>query len=248
MKIRTKLGIFPIALGTILIVLQLIILIISGSTIKNQVGNHLLTTAQSRANNIETVLQDYKNYIQTLAVGIPFTNVVDPQIDYIQKMTECNLRIERTIESNTDISRIRILNKNGIIIASSHEDIGFDLSTDSLFLKGNESVYIDEIHRSSYTKNLVLSISTPIFVRDIFSGVLIINFDMEKRLYEILINRTGLGKTGIIYLVNKDSYILNASSFVDGTISEKKMNSEQIDLFLLEHIGEALSPKMRFYR
>ncbi|MCK5341800.1 MAG: HAMP domain-containing protein, partial [Candidatus Heimdallarchaeota archaeon] len=121
---------------------------------------------------------------------------------------------------------------------------GFDLSTDSIFIKGNEGTYIGKIHRSLYTDNLVLSISTPILVRDIFSGILIINFDMEKRLYEILINRTGLGETGIIYLVNKDGYMINPSSFTDKTLSEKKMSSEQINLFLLEHIEEGLLPEM----
>ena len=206
MKIGTKLRILPFTLAITLIVSFFVILIFSNNTIKNQIGNHLLTTAQSRANNIIIVIQDYKNLIQTLAVGIPFTNVVDPQIDYTKKINECNLRIERTIETNPAISRIRILDKNGIVIASSHEDIGFDLSKDSIFIKGKESTYIGEIHKSVYTGFLVLSISTPIFVRDIFSGVSIINFDMDKRFYEILTDRTGLGETGSIYLINGSSH------------------------------------------
>jgi len=74
MKIRTKLSIFPIALTVMLIVSLLIILIISNSTIKNQIGNHLQTTAQSRAHNIETLLNDDKDIVQILAAGIPFSN------------------------------------------------------------------------------------------------------------------------------------------------------------------------------
>ena len=234
MKISTKLTIFPVALAIMLIVSLFSILIISNSAIRKQFGNHLLTTAQSRAHHVETLLHNYKATVQILAEGIPFTNVVDPQIDYTRKMTECNLRIKRTIETYPDISRIRILNINGIVIASGHEDIGFDLSEEAVFIKGNESTYIGEIHKSEYTGNFVLSVSAPIFVRNTFSGVLIINFDVEKQLNEILTDRTGLGETGEIFLVNKDSFIITPSRFVDDAILDKKQNTGRINLSILE--------------
>ncbi|MCG3223615.1 MAG: cache domain-containing protein, partial [Candidatus Heimdallarchaeota archaeon] len=152
MKIRTKLGIFPITLAIIMLTVSLLItLIISNGAIRDQVGNHLLTTAQSRAHNIETLLNDYRETVQVLVVGIPFTNVLDPTIDYTKRMKECNLRIKRTIEVNPDISRIRILDTNGIVICSSHEDVGFDQSADEIFLKGKENICIREIHKSEYT-------------------------------------------------------------------------------------------------
>ncbi|MCK4700119.1 MAG: HAMP domain-containing protein, partial [Bacteroidales bacterium] len=246
MKIQTKLGIFPITLAIIMLIVSLLVtLIISNSAIKNHVGNQLLTTAQSRVHNIETLLNDCKNVVRLLAVGIPFTNVLDPQIDYTRKITECNLRIKRTIDIIPYINRIRILNKNGIVIASSNENIGFDQSEKTFFIKGRESTYIGEFHKSVYTGNLVLSISTPIYVRDIFAGVLVVNFDVENKLFEIMVNRIGLGKTGEIYLVNKDGYIITPSGvFDDATILETKTNTEQVNLCILEHIGEGFLPEM----
>jgi len=244
MKIRTKLGVFPIALAIMLIVSLLITIIISKNIVQKQVGNHLLTTAQSRAHNIETLLNDDKKTVRILSVGIPFTNGLDPTIDYTKRMTECNLRIKRTIEIDPDISRIRVLNKNGIVIASSHEDVGFDQSAEEIFLKGKDNVYIGEIHKSEYTGNLVFSISAPIFVRDIFSGVLIVNFDIEKQLCEIVTDRTGLGKTGEIYLVNKDGYRITPSIFIDDAIFKIKISTEQVNLFLTEHMEEGLPEKM----
>ena len=92
MKIRTRFVIFPGTLAAILIVSLFINLKIPNSAIKKQVGNHLLTTAQSRANHVETLLHSYKEAVQLLAVGIPFTNVLDPQIDHTIRITECNLR------------------------------------------------------------------------------------------------------------------------------------------------------------
>ncbi|MEA3358259.1 MAG: cache domain-containing protein [Thermodesulfobacteriota bacterium] len=244
MKIRTKLGIFPVALSIITIALLFITLIISTNIIRSQVGKHLLTTAQSRAHDIETLLNDYKETVDILRVGIPFTNVLDPQIDYTRRMTECNLRIDRTVKINSGISRIKILDKNGIVIASSHQDIGLDLSEEAIFIKGNENAYIGEIHKSVYTGNLVISLSAPIFIRDIFSGVLIINFYMAEKLFEILSNVIGLGETGEMYLVNRDGYLITPSRFIDGAILETKIKTEQVNLFLSEHLEKGLPKYM----
>ena len=244
MKIRTKLGIIPIIFTIILIVALFITQKISHRTIRSQVGNHLLTTAQSRAHNLETLLNDYKEIVQILAVGIPFTNVLDPTIDYEERMAECDLRIKRSIEINPHISRIRILDKNGIVICSSHNDVGFDQSTENIFLKGKENVYFGKIHRSEYTKNLVLCISAPIFVRDKLSGIVIINFDVDKKFYEIVTDKTGLGKTGEIYLINKEGYIITPSRFMDNIILHTKINTEQVNSFISEHIEKDIISEM----
>ena len=240
MKIRTKLGIFPIILAIILVVSLFITLIVSHSTVRNQVGDHLLTTAQSRAEHIKTLLHNYKETVQVLAAGIPFTNVLDLTIDYAERMTECDLRIKRTIEIDPYISRIRILNKNGIVISSSHKDVGFDISEESIFIKGKDGVHVGEIHRSKYTGNLVLNISVPIFVRDKFTGVLIVNIDVENQLYEITTDKTGLGKTGEIYLIDKEGYIITPSRFIDDAILKIKINTEQVNQYFSEHIEKGL--------
>ena len=242
MKIRTKLSMFPIVLAIFLIVAFLITLIISRSTIRNQVGNHLLTTAQSRAEHIETLLHNYKEIVQILAVGIPFTNVLDPtiDIDYEERMMECDLIIQRTVEIDPNISRIGILNKNGIVINSCHEDIGSDLSEDTIYINGKEGVHVGVIHKSEYTENLAISISAPIFVRDKFSGVLVVNFDAGKQLYKITTDKTGLGKTGEIYLINKEGYIITPSRFIDDAILKKTINTEQANQYFSEHIKKGL--------
>lgn len=244
MKTRIKLGIFPISLTIILLVSLLITILISKTIILKHVGRHLQTTAHSRAHNIETLLNDDKVIVQVLAGGIPFTNVLDPQIDYIERMAACNLRIKRTIEIDPDISRIRVLNKNGIVISSSHEDIGFDLSKETIFIKGNKDVYIGEVYKSEYTGNFVFSVSAPIYLRDTFSGVLIINFDLETKLYEILTNRTGLGKTGKIFLLDNKGYLLSPIGSGDFKILETKINSEQLNIYFAEHLEKGLPVKI----
>ena len=44
------------------------------------------------------------------------------------------------IESYEEISQIRVLNKEGIIVTSSLEDTGIDKNAHEIFLKGKERV------------------------------------------------------------------------------------------------------------
>jgi len=52
----------------------------------------------------------------------------------------------------------------------------------------------------------------------------------------MLTDSTGLGKTGEIYLVNKDGYLLSPSRFTDDVILETKINTKQVNLFLSEYL------------
>ncbi len=224
MKIQIKifLVIFLLILitGTINIVISRIIAM---NIIKEGICNSLETIAESRANHIKTIINEYKQTVEMLAIGIPFTNALDLSKDYTKRIEEANIRINRTIDNQNKISRIRILDKNGIVIVSSDNDIGLDMSTNETFLRGKENTYIGDVHFSKFTDNLVMniaspivsSIASPLLVNGELLGVLIINFNVEKELFEIITDETGLQKTGEIYLVNKDGYMITPSRFID---------------------------------
>ena len=226
MNIRTKF--LAVMLSLVLITGMATILIgrtVSTNIIEEQVGNYLETTAQSRAHHIETVVREYRQETGTLAVGISFRNVVDKSKNHTECIEIANLRINSTIESYEYISRIRILDKSGIIIASSHADVGSDKSTSGIFLKGREEIYVGDIHTSLFTGNNVMSAAAPIMVDGKFSGVLIINFDVEE-IFEILTDRTGLGETGEIFIVNRDGYMITPSRFINDTLPKQDVDPE----------------------
>ncbi|MDP8202467.1 MAG: histidine kinase dimerization/phosphoacceptor domain -containing protein [Candidatus Tenebribacter burtonii] len=246
MKIRTKLGIIPITIAVTMLITALVtILMITQDIIYKQTENQLLTASQYSANNIKMLLNDYKKYAQQLTIESFFTNVLDLTIDQAERLTECNLKIKRTIDAENTVSRIRVLNIDGIVIASSHEDVGFDQSAKEIFLKGKKSVYIGDIHKSEYTGNLVFSISAPIFIEDIFSGVLIVNFDAQKHLFNIVTNKIGLGETGETYLVNKDNFLITPSRFVDDVIFKTKINAKQTTISFSEYSKNVLPENMK---
>ena len=210
---------------------------ISTNTMKDHIYAHLETTAQSRASHIETILEDYRQNTEMLATGNPFRDIVDPTKNYTERINQVNRRIDSTIESNKAILGIRVLDKNGIIIASNCNDTDGDKSNHELFLKGKEGTYIGEIHLSEFTSNIVISISSPIFVNDMFSGVLVVTFDAEYDIFRVMNDHTGLGDTGKSYIVNKDGYMITPSRFEEDAVLKQKVNSEQYRLCVNEHIN-----------
>jgi len=230
MKIQRKFQIIALSLLTaISITCILISRNISTNIIKQQITNNLINTAQSRAKHIETLLDEYEVITKMIAAGISFRNAVDKNINAAQRIEMVNQRIKTIIESNKEISRIKVLDKEGIIIASSHEVTGMDKSTHEIFLKGREGVFIGDLHLSSFTHKYVLSISAPILLNNQFAGVLVINFDANKELFKITTNSTGLGESGEVYLVNKDSYMITPSRFIDDVILKQKVDLKHLE-------------------
>jgi diguanylate cyclase (GGDEF)-like protein/PAS domain S-box-containing protein len=201
---------------------------ISTNIIKQQITNNLINTTQSRANHIETLLGEYKGLTKTLATGIAFRDALNENVLRAQRIDEVNQRIKTIIETHEEISRVSILDKEGIIIASSREGTGIDKSTLEIFLKGREGVFIGDLHLSLFTNKYVLSISAPILLNKQFAGVLVINFDAYEELFKITTDRTGLGETGEVYLINKDGYMITPSRFIDEVLLKQKIDLEYI--------------------
>jgi PAS domain S-box-containing protein len=232
MKIQRKFQIIALLLLTaVSISCILISRNISTNIIKQQITNNLINTTQSRAKHIETLLGQYEELTKMVATGVAFRDAVDESIDYNRRIEKVNQRIKTIIETHEEMSRIRVLGKEGIIIASSHEDTAIDKNTHEIFLMGKERIFIGDLHLSSFTHKYVLSISTPILLNNQFAGVLVINFDTDKELFKITTDSAGLGETGEVYLVNKDGYMITPSRFIDDVILKQKI--------VLTHIREA---------
>ncbi len=203
-----------------------------------QVYSHLESVAQSRGSHINTLLENFKGETKMISTGNVFREIADESIDYDKRIVSLNKRINLIIASNEDIERIRALDKNGKIIASSHDEEGLDKSNSDIFLNGKEGIYIEELHVSNFTGNFVLSIAHPIFLENEFAGVLIVNFHNQK-LNEIVLDKTGLSETGETYLVNDEGYAISPLLFVEGAILEWKVDSiNSRNCFLHEHEPE----------
>ena len=201
--------------------------------IVNFENNALIAMAMSRAKHVETLLNNYKGITARMATGNPFRDVVDESVAYDLRMEQVNRRIKAIVDSNSVISRIRVLNKEGAVIASSHSGLGADKSFYEIFLKGKEDVYIRDIHISDYTKNKVISVAAPILLKEKFAGVIIVNFNVGE-LYDIVTNRTGLEESIEVYIVNKDNFIVTPSRFKENTFLTQKIDTINLKYCLNE--------------
>ncbi len=229
MKIQTKMT--SIVLMVILIMGATVITItalVSQNMIKQEISNRLENVAASRAHNIETLLNEERELVKMLANDQALIKAVTTK-----NGVSANERINSLIPVYDNISIIRILDKQGNVVASSHLDIGIDIKGNAeIFAHGKESIYIRDIHISTMTGTIVFSISAPILVNGEFAGIVITNIEAETDLYKITTDRTGLGKTGEIYLINKAGYMIAPSwfvkdRFVENTFLKQKVNSPE---------------------
>ena len=226
MKIHTKN--FLITLLFVMVT-GMTIIVVNHITTRNMtedyVCDHLSAVAESRVSHIRTILTIYGNVARMMAAGNPFRDVVDRNKNRDQTLTQSDRRIKSIIESHNVISRIRVLDKYGMVIASSHADVGLNKSNNNIFLKGRKGIWSGDPHISLFTKNIVISTASPILVNNELSGVLIINYDMEKELFKVTTDRAGMGETGEIYLVNKDGYMITPSRFLNDTFLKQKIDT-----------------------
>jgi len=219
----------------ILIIILILVILVGASSIltsrfiatniiKHQISENLLMTTQSRAKHIETILNQYINLTKTLASGNPIRDMLNDNIEKNWRTEQAKRRIESIINSHPEISRIRILNKGGIIIASSHDDTGEDRSDEEIYLIGKQNVFIKDLHISNFTQKYVLSIAAPISTDEQFSGILVVNFDADKELFQITTARFSSKETGETYLVNKNDYMISPSRFIEDVILKQKID------------------------
>ncbi len=105
-------------------------------------------------------------------------------------------------------------------ISTSVSSEGMDKTGDPYFeapLKNN-SLYIKDIYYSNSSLENTMTFSVPLHAsgqsnKEII-GIIVARVDLQNSLYKLLLNRTGLGKTGETLLVNKDVVALNELRWV----------------------------------
>jgi len=228
MKIQTKISsiIFSLILATGIVTI-ITIAFVSKKMIEAEVYAHLENIAISRASHVETLFIEHQDVVEILAIESTFIEaVIHP--NKTKSVALLQQRIKHIAQVDDHISRIRVLDKNGDVIASTHSHIGIDIKGNAdIFAHGKAGIYIRDIQISIMTGTKIFSISAPIIVKGEFLGIVILNIEVENRLYQITTNLTGLGKTGEIYLINKERYMITPSRFLEDTFLKQKVNSSE---------------------
>ena len=234
MKIRTK--ILVTILSMILVIGTAIITAsytVSKNMITRQIHRHLETTAQSRTQHIETFIDKEKGLVMQLSASEVIKKLLssnETNVDYNDRLNTVIRRLKNTAVINTEIHDIMVLDTKGRVVASNIEEkLGLDRSDDPYFINGKEKIYIKDVYFSRFGERKVsLAVSAPIAGNETarLAGILVIRFGMDY-LYKITRDRTGLGKTGEVYLINRNSYIITPSRFADDPILKQKVDTQE---------------------
>jgi len=210
--------------------------------LKERVSNQLISESTIRGNSIEILLDSKIKDVQNLATDPTIQNTVnhlnqmklnfgfDPSIE--EKRNEFLLSVQEFQESvgySFGVEDIKIIGKEGIAFFSLErlKDNDF-FSQDSRFIKGLEgSSFVDFESAENFEKKLAVTV--PIFDIDNEKnsepiGVIIAKMRTAE-IDEILLNRSGLGETGEIYLVNNDLLMISESRFIENTVFNQKVET-----------------------
>ena len=202
--------------------------------LRRTVEASLESAARSRAAHIETYLDMLKISVGQLSKSVVLENLLKiTDKDTIQQSREFELamiRLRRTREANPSVYEFLLLDKAGKIIASSNEkNIGSDKSTDAYFLGGQKEMYIKDAYWLESLNEPLIAVSAPMSDSHSgeFMGVLVARVKLDD-LWNITTERTGLGETGEIYIVNKYGFMITPSRFLKDTFLKQKVDTEGV--------------------
>jgi len=223
--------------------------IIGKKDMKNAILAHLTTTAQSRAHHIQTFLDSGKESIKQLSKSVVIERLLVnvSKEETVEKYGDVTRRLENTVKIMKNVHDIIVLNKYGIIVASSYGgDIGRDKSRDTYFIRGKEGVYIKDAYVSQDKKIYSIAFSAPVSgeKNGVFWGVVVARVSMH-RLNRITTDRTGLRKTGEIYLVNRGGYMITPSRFVNDTFLKLYDNTKNTRQYLEDYKRIGIKEEVR---
>jgi PAS domain S-box-containing protein len=235
MKIANKISLSFLAVALILVsAAGAVVYIIVKDNLQKSIYNNLATAVTSRTNHIETYLKMLEISVGQLTKSDTledFLKIKDREDSRQNEVFQLAMRrLKRTKEANPSIFEFLLLDATGKVVASSNESsIGADKSTDAFFLGGQKEAFIKDVYYSQSVKEPLMAVSVPFLDSHTgeFLGVLVARVRLNE-LNNIVTNRTGLGKTGEIYIVNKYGFMITPSRFIEDAVLKQRVDTENL--------------------
>ena len=125
---------------------------------------------------------------------------------------------------------VKIIGKDGKVFFSLGGIKDEDYSENALFNRGLEESFIEFEPAGSGKKMIIVS---PVFAEDSKKGDepdgVIISRTRTTAVDDILLNRSGLGETGEVYIVNKQALMLSESRFFENAVFQQRVNTLAVE-------------------
>jgi len=134
------------------------------------------------------------------------------------------------------IMEIAVIGLDGIVVSSTNQRIiGNNVSGHELFINSINNkfgeTFVGRTYRSPYINENCIFISAPLKSKQNGTGEtigVVINAYALDSLNEITGDRTGMGKTGEVYLVNRDKVMITESRFITDAVLHQLVDIEYI--------------------
>ncbi len=181
-----------------------------------------------RTGDIRTVASDGE--IRKLCDLFNRQNTIQPDLNII---SETRKLLERYIQNYNSFYEIFIIDSASgkTTVSSNTLQEGKDRSDDEYFTgpMHTKKIYIKDIYYSDTVNRPSMTFSVPVFSysddRHI-AGIAVAKINLERSLYNLLLQRTGLGKTGETLIVNKDVVALNELRWHENAPLKLKIGAE----------------------
>ncbi|MDI6759377.1 MAG: sensor histidine kinase [Candidatus Brocadiaceae bacterium] len=226
-SVQGKLLTFALCISIIpIVVITTIYHLNARRTVKKQTLDLLKAVAESRKSHILSFLKEKReraiDFSSDALIGDSLAAIAlggYRKEDAIMSLNRYLLMSKKPLDPN--IVAIAVVNQYGKVVASTNEGIiGMDISPEEVFAEGINKGYreacVGQPHYYPYLDADCIPVSASIASMwgGKTMGVLINTYDMAA-LNEITTDRTGMGETGEVYLVNKDRIMLTESRFIN---------------------------------
>ncbi|MBF0511165.1 MAG: response regulator [Candidatus Omnitrophica bacterium] len=225
------------------------------STLTYSIFENLVSNVHARTEHVETYLRMSKASLLQASRSIVLPNLLKTSPDdpaYKQRQQSASQLLRNKKQSAFDISEYMLLNALGRVIASSDQRrLGQDQSKNDYFLGAQKGVHIKDAYFSRIDQQPSMAISAPLFDDNskTFLGVLVAMMKMDD-LDSIMTERTGLGETGEVFIINKYGYMITPSRFRKDTFLKQKVDTLNARLALKDKsahvVGEATKAVIYF--
>lgn len=236
-SIQRKLAVVMLSVSLITGLIMLIMAdTASKANIEEQVKSRLDSITKSRASHVKEFLNRYVEGLSLVSSRTQLRLSLDSYnkdggMEHKEKM---RMILKDAIYSINDFKNIFIMDLEGKVVVSTDENLeNRNYSNEEFFVKGIEKnnlfLVFDENDKP------VIRLSGPLLLDEKLIGVVVI-ISKADSLIEMFLDYTGMGETGELYLIDKDGYMITPSRFNGDILLKQKVDTEQANLCLKEHI------------
>jgi len=224
----------PLVMVNIAVYIQMV------HSIKVSAFNKIESIRDLKVNEINHWLNERITDVHTIAASNEIRLLEKTHIDKEENsppdmaiVSKAQTLLNRYLQHNDDFHEILIVSPytKNILVSTDKEIEGENRSEDLHIIEALQTrdLSISDIHYSKRLNKPCMAFSVPIFsVMDSndITGILIARIDLEASLYKMLLNRTGIGRTGENLIVNKDAIALNELRWYDNTPLKLKITAQ----------------------